>query len=93
LISFLVFNAKAKVPYKDKSGKYADFHSLRHTFVSNLSNAGVYPSAAQSLARHCDINTTMSYYTHVGLENQIESLGKLPEFTNTEDNKEDEKTG
>jgi site-specific recombinase XerD len=38
--------------YVDSAGKFADFHGLRHTFVTNLCRAGVSPQTAQSLARH-----------------------------------------
>ena len=50
--------------YRDHAGLVVDFHSLRHTFISSLARAGVYPKLAQSLARHSDINLTMSRYTH-----------------------------
>jgi integrase len=46
--------------YRDDAGRVADFHSLRHTFISNLAQAGVHPKLAQSVARHTDINLTMS---------------------------------
>jgi len=36
--------------YVDDTGRYADFHSLRHTFISNLAVAGVHPKTAQRLA-------------------------------------------
>ena len=26
----------AEVDYKDASGRYADFHSLRHTYITNI---------------------------------------------------------
>ena len=38
----------------------ADFHALRHTFVSNLANSKM----AQPLARHSTITLTMDRYTH-----------------------------
>ena len=44
--------------YKDSAGKFADFHSNRHTFITNLEHVGVSPRTAQSLARHCDIRLT-----------------------------------
>jgi hypothetical protein len=40
--------------YQDEDGLFADFHSHRHTFISNLGKAGVPLSIAQKLARHCD---------------------------------------
>ena len=29
----------AGVPYQDASGRYADFHALRHTFITNITSA------------------------------------------------------
>ncbi len=52
------------------AGLVADFHALRHTFITRLARSGVSPQMAQSLVRHSDINLTMSRYTHVGLHDQ-----------------------
>jgi Phage integrase family len=70
--------------YRDHAGLVADFHSLRHTFISNLARAGVHPKLAQSLARHSDINLTMSRYTHTTRGEQHEALAALPELTRPE---------
>jgi site-specific recombinase XerD len=45
--------------YRDRDGGVADFHSLRHTFVTNLVNAGVAPKDAKELVRHSTITLTM----------------------------------
>ena len=63
--------------YIDSQGRYADFHSNRHTFITNLSLAGVSPRDAQELARHSDIRLTMNIYTHVGLKEKAKAIGKL----------------
>ena len=71
----------AGVKYKDKSDRYADFHSLRHTFISNLARAGVHPKNAQALARHSTIDLTMNVYTHTvitDLARDVESLPAVP---------------
>ena len=73
----------AEIAYQDGAGRVADFHSLRHTFISNLSKSGVSPKIAQSLARHSTIGLTMDTYTHIGLydeRNALESLPVLPSF-------------
>jgi len=49
---------RAGVPYKDEQGLFADFHANRHTFISNLSRAGVSLATAQKLARHSDPRLT-----------------------------------
>lgn len=53
----------AGIPYKTSEGQ-ADFHALRHSFITNLARAGVHPSDAQALARHGSITLTMNCYTH-----------------------------
>ncbi len=64
--------------YQDENGLFADFHSNRHTFITNLSRAGVTPRTAQTLARHSDIRLTMGTYTHIGLHDQSTAIEMLP---------------
>ncbi len=64
--------------YCDENGQYADFHSNRHTFITNLSRAGVSPRTAQDLARHSDIRLTMGIYTHIGLSDRVTAIDLLP---------------
>ena len=59
----------------------ADFHSLRHTFISNLVAGGVHPKLAQQLARHSTITLTMDRYSHVGLLDMNAALQSLPTVT------------
>jgi len=69
---------RACVPYVDDAGRYADFHSLRKTFITNLARAGVSPKTAQLLARHSDINLTMNTYTMLGVLDQAAGVEALP---------------
>ncbi|MDE7446250.1 MAG: site-specific integrase [Lachnospiraceae bacterium] len=39
-------------------------HTLRHTFCTNLANAGMNPKALQYLMGHSNITMTLDYYTH-----------------------------
>jgi hypothetical protein len=58
---------------------------LRKTFITNLSLAGVQPKAAQTLARHSDINLTMNTYTMLQVLDQaaaVESLAPVPSAVN-----------
>jgi integrase len=64
--------------YKDGGGRYADFHALRHTFITNLVKSGVSPKAAQSLARHSTIDLTMNVYTSLTVNDQASALASLP---------------
>jgi hypothetical protein len=73
----------------------ADFHALRHIFITNLANGGVHPSVAQSLARQSTITRTMDRYSHTLVGEQGEApetllnLSQLPpqqaRATGTED--------
>ena len=69
---------RAGVPFEDDSGARADFHSLRHSYVSRLVRAGVNPKVCQTLARHGSIGLTMDAYSHVPLESQVDALKRLP---------------
>ncbi len=69
--------------YADEAGRVADFHALRHTFISNLARGGVHPKLAQDLARHSDVNLTLSRYSHTELEEQASAVASLPSLDTT----------
>jgi integrase len=66
--------------YRDDAGLVADFHALRHTFISNLAAGGVHPKTAQQLARHSTITLTMDRYSHTLRGNLAKALDVLPEL-------------
>ena len=68
----------AGIPYQDTAGRFLDFHSLRHTFGTNLARAGVAPKVAQELMRHSDVNLTLGIYSHVGMSDLAGAVEKLP---------------
>ncbi len=80
----------AGITYEDDTGRVADFHSLRHTFISNLTRSGASPKIAQSLARHSTIGLTMDTYTHIGLYDERAALDSLPELPSFDGDKNDE---
>jgi integrase len=59
------------------ANRYADFRSNRHTFITNLSLAGVSPREAQELARHSDIRLTMSVYSHIDMQDKARAIVRL----------------
>lgn len=71
----------ANIPYVDESGRYADFHSLRHTTGSFLAACGVHPKVAQVIMRHSKIDLTMSRYTHVFKGQESEAVAGLPDLS------------
>jgi hypothetical protein len=69
--------------YRDFAGRVADFHCLRHSFISNLARGGVHPKIAQQLARHSTITLTMDRYSHTVLGELSDALLALPELSAT----------
>ncbi len=71
----------AGIVYRDENGLVADFHALRHTFITNLAAGGIHPKTAQSLARHSTITLTMGRYSHVLMGEQSAALEVLPDLS------------
>lgn len=65
---------RAGIKARDDQGRVLDFHSLRYTFITNLARAGVHPGKAQRLARHSDINLTMTVYTQLEIADLREAV-------------------
>ncbi len=77
--SMIVSDLKeAEIDYQTQDG-YADFHCLRHTYITNLATSGIPLVVVKELARHSDIRMTMKY-THVGLEDQDKAVNQLPKL-------------
>ena len=73
--------ADAGIPYINDAGRYADFHSLRHTFITNLARSKVHPKTAQTLARHSSITLTMDRYSHSLVGEQVAAIEALPDLS------------
>ena len=59
----------------------ADFHALRHTYLSRLGRSGVSAKAMQKLARHSTVELTIGRYTHANitdLGNAVQQMTPLP---------------
>lgn len=52
-------------------------HTLRHTFCTNLANAGMNPKALQYIMGHSNINMTLNYYAHATPDNAIAEMERL----------------
>jgi integrase len=57
---------------------YADFHALRHSFITFLEQSGASPNTAKELARHSDIRLTLDRYCHANLTSLAEAVQRLP---------------
>ncbi len=71
----------AGVPYEvpgPDGPLYADFHALRHGYVSMLARSSLTVKQAQKLARHSTPELTIGRYAHAELAELGEAVGKLP---------------
>ena len=69
--------------YRDREGQQADFHALRHTFLSRLGRSGASAKVMQRLARHSTVALTLDRYTHAGLFDLQAAVEKLPPLPST----------
>jgi integrase len=72
--------AFAGIAKRDDRGRTVDIHSLRHTFATMLSKAGVGLAVAQRLMRHSTPSLTANTYTHLELVDTGAALASLPSF-------------
>jgi len=70
----------AGVEYENADG-VADFHALRHTYITALAKSNAPVKIVQSLARHSTPTLTLGVYTHLGLYDQAPALDALPDLT------------
>jgi integrase len=71
---------KAGIPPTDELGRKAVFHSLRHTFGTNLARGGVASRTAMALMRHSDRRLTDKVYTDESLLGTWSAIDKLPSY-------------
>ena len=57
-------NARKRIPGLEDF----HFHTLRHTYTSNLLSGGAKPTDVQELLGHSDVSTTMNIYAHATRE-------------------------
>lgn len=67
--------------YKEIGVPQHTFHSLRHTFATNLCRAGVPIERTSKLMGHSSIETTQKYYVKVNLEDKQEATDKIVYFS------------
>ncbi len=53
------------------------FHTLRHTYTTNLLSNGAAPKDVQELLGHSDVSTTMNVYAHANREGKRNSARLL----------------
>jgi integrase len=71
---------RAGIPYQDDQGRYADFHALRYTFITNLGRSGVPERVRMEAARHSDPRLTACVYTDASKLATRAALLSLPDL-------------
>jgi len=74
--------------YRDGANRVADFHALRHTYISRLIQSGVNIKVAQELARHSTPTLTLGRYAHIGLVDETRALDALPSIKTADPKRE-----
>lgn len=69
---------RAGIPYIDEDGHHADFHALRHSYVTALVRSGATVKQAQVLARHSTPVLTLAVYSHVAMRELTNALEAMP---------------
>jgi integrase len=70
----------AGIPYRVETPdgpRFADFHALRHSYLSALASAGVGVKELQELARHSDPRLTLGIYTHARAGALVDAVSRL----------------
>jgi integrase len=69
----------AGIEYENDDG-VADFHALRHGYITALAKSNASVKVVQSLARHSTPTLTLGVYSHIGLIDQSAALDALPDL-------------
>jgi len=64
--------------YYDAAGRVADFHALRHSYISRIVQSGASAKTAQTLARHSTVQLTLGRYAHASLLDLASAVESLP---------------
>jgi hypothetical protein len=71
----------AGIPYRDGSGRVADFHALRATYNTAVVRGGASVKTAQALSRHSSPVLTIGRYAKAALHDKTAALAALPDLS------------
>jgi integrase len=70
----------AGIPYKDRDGRYFDFHALRHCTDTFLNAHGVPPTVVMLFMRHKKPSLSLVTYNDPRLTDARKALDALPKL-------------
>ena len=68
-------------------------HVFRHTFCTNMANAGMGIKTLQYLMGHSDVGVTLNVYTHASYDRTAEQLCKIMNFPSAAESDRRQKSG
>lgn len=68
-------------------------HVYRHTFCTNMANAGMDIKVLQYIMGHSDVSVTLNVYTHTNYDRTAEQMAKIVDFKDVSQNKKRKKSG
>lgn len=68
-------------------------HVFRHTFCTNMANAGMDVKALQYLMGHSDVSVTLNVYTHTGYDRAAEQIAEIIDFRQLDKLEKQRKSG
>ena len=84
---------KYKKLYPDKPLPHITPHVFRHTFCTNMANAGMDIKTLQYVMGHSDVGVTLNVYTHASYDRAAEQMAKIIDFKNIDTPKKQRKSG
>ncbi len=68
---------KYKKLHPDKPLPHITPHVLRHTFCTNMANAGMDIKTLQYIMGHSDVSVTLNVYTHASYDRAAEQMARI----------------
>ena len=84
---------KYKQLYPDKPLTHITPHVFRHTFCTNMANAGMDIKTLQYVMGHSDVGVTLNVYTHASYDRAAEQMAKIIDFKGTVTPEKQRKSG
>lgn len=79
--------------YPDAPLPHITPHVFRHTFCTNMANAGMDIKALQYVMGHSDASITLNVYTHASYDHAAEQMTKLVDFPGSSDRQKRKMSG
>lgn len=84
---------KYKKLYPDKPLPHITPHVFRHTFCTNMANAGMDIKTLQYVMGHSDVGVTLNVYTHANYDRVAEQMTKIIDFQDVRTPEKQRKSG